>query len=261
MLLPRYGRWRRRKDLVRRSIHADMTLLSLLLPLFAGCGSSERDSTVVRSTESSEPGKGTAMKSPFMFREAKLPKDFPPPGPVGEIVTKDYPAYRLARVRSGKDGVSGGPNAMFNPLFKHIKRNNIAMTAPVEIGYPNRPDVAEQKDPGIAESMAFLYGDPSWGEVGADAADSRVVVEDVPAMKVVSIGVRGNYTDDRFTQALGRLTEWLEANRDEFQAVGPPRYLGYNSPSVPGFLRYGEVQLPIDRVNTVNLPASSRNDE
>ena len=246
---------------MRHSTYARITLLSLLLPLFAGCGSSERDSTVVRSTESSEPGKGTAMKSPFLFREAKLPKDFPPPGPVGEIIIKDYPAYRLARVRSGKDGVSGGPDAMFNPLFKHIKRNNIAMTAPVEIGYPNRPDVAEQKDPGIAESMAFVYGDPSWGEVGADAADPRVVVEDVPAMKVVSIGVRGNYTDHRFTEALGRLTKWLDANRDEFRVVGPPRYLGYNSPFVLGFLRYGEVQLPVDRVNTVNLPASSRNDE
>ncbi len=123
------------------------------------------------------------------------------------------------------------------------------MTAPVEIGYPNQPDVAEKKDRGLAESMAFVYGDPSWGKVGADAADSRVVVEDVPAMKVVSIGVRGNYTDDRFTKALGRLTEWLEANRDEFRTVGPPRYLGYNSPFVLGFLRYGEVQLPIARVS------------
>jgi len=80
-------------------------------------------------------------------------------------------------------------------------------------------------------------------------------------MKVVSIGVRGNYTDHRFTEALGRLTKWLDANRDEFRVVGPPRYLGYNSPFVLGFLRYGEVQLPVDRVNTVNLPASSRNDE
>lgn len=67
------------------------------------------------------------MKSPFMFKEAKLPKDFPPPGPVGQIIVKDYPAYRLARVRSGKEGVSGGPNAMFNPLFNHIKRNDIPM--------------------------------------------------------------------------------------------------------------------------------------
>ncbi len=209
--------------------------------LVGGCANNAPESTRV------EAERQPTMKTPFLFREAKLPKDFPPPGPVGEIIVKDYPAYRLARVRSGQGGVSG-PNAMFSPLFNHIKRNDIAMSAPVEIGYPNQPDVADKKDRELAESMAFVYGDPSWGKSGVDAADPRVVVEDVPAMKVVSIGVRGNYTNDHFIKALGRLTEWVEANRDQFQVIGPPRYLGYNSPFVPWFLKYGEVQLPLRAV-------------
>ena len=29
------------------------------------------------------------------------------------------------------------------------------------------------------------------------------------------------------------------------RVVGPPRYLAHNSPFVPGFLKFGEVQLPV----------------
>lgn len=239
---------------MRRLTYAGATLWSLAILSTMGCVGSSTTVTVTHPTASSETENDTPMKPPFMFKEAKLPKDFPPPGPVGQIIVKDYPTYRLARVRSGKEGVSGGPNAMFNPLFNHIKRNDIPMTAPVEISYPNRPHVADEKDRAHAESMAFLYGDPSWGKLGTDEADHRVVVEDVPAMKVVSIGVRGSYTDAHFSRALSRLTEWLQDRSNEFQVVGPPRYLGYNSPFVLGFLRYGEVQLPIEKVKTVSSP-------
>ena len=198
--------------------------LILIIPLFltAACASNNE------------------MKRPFMFNEAKLPAGFPSPGPVGEIIVKEYPAYRMARVHRGEGGVAGSPNVMFRPLFNHIKRNDIPMTAPVEMGYP------EQSGPGDgASSMAFLYGEPSWGTSGADAADQRVVVEDVPTMTVVSIGVRGGYTDANFKKALGKLNEWVQQREQQVRVNGPPRYLGYNSPFVLGFLKYGEVQLPV----------------
>ncbi len=204
----------------------------------------------------------TAMGKPFLFREADLPKGFPLPASVGEIVIKDYPPYRLARVRSGQNGVEGGPNKMFRPLFNHIKRNEIAMTAPVELGYggdtpaPNDTRVTPG-DQRLAESMAFLYRDPTWGKPGSDEADPRIVVEDVPAMTVLSIGVRGSYTDDRFAAALKKLQEWITANPERVRVVGPPRYLAYNSPFVPGFLRFGEVQLPVTRAEgTTSAPHS-----
>ena len=181
------------------------------------------------------------MKRPFMFKEAKLPAGFPSPGPVGEIIVKEYPAYRMARVHRGEGGVAGGPSVMFRPLFNHIKRNDIPMTAPVEMGY------AEQFESGEgASSMAFLYGEPSWGTSGTDAADQRVVVEDVPAMTAVSIGVRGGYTDANFEKALGKLNEWIQQREQRVRVNGSPRYLGYNSPFVLGFLKYGEVQLPVE---------------
>ena len=38
------------------------------------------------------------MKPPFMIREASLPVGFPPPGPVDQVILKEYPTYRAARV-------------------------------------------------------------------------------------------------------------------------------------------------------------------
>jgi hypothetical protein len=150
------------------------------------------------------------MKRPFMFKEAKWPAGFPAPAPVGEILVKDYPAYRMARIKRGGSGVAGSPNVMFRPLFNHIKRNDIPMTAPVEMGYPEHVEPGEG-----ASSMAFPYGEPSWGTSGADAADGRVVVEDVPAMTVVSIGVRGGYPDANFEKAISKLNAWVQQLRHE----------------------------------------------
>ena len=96
--------------------------------------------------------------------------------------------------------------------------------------------------------MAFLYGDPSWSAPGADTKHPQVVVEDIPAMSVLSIGVRGGYTDDNFAEALSALNEWVSDNPSQVRVVGPPRYLAHNSPFVTGFLKYGDVQLAIERL-------------
>jgi effector-binding domain-containing protein len=160
--------------------------------------------------------------------EAKLPKGFPRPGKVGQVVIKQYPAYRAARVNSD----STNQNRMFGQLFNHIKKNQIAMTAPVEMTYADQG----------TSSMALLYAHPEMGEAGQDGS---VEVVDVPASTVVSIGVRGDYEAARFQQYRERLETWLEQNKDQWKPAGPARYLGYNSPFVPDFLKYGEVQIPI----------------
>lgn len=179
------------------------------------------------------------MKTPFLFREAKLPKGFPPPGPVGQVIVKDYPAARAAVVHSDAFDKQADEGKMFTPLFNHIKRNEIAMSAPVEMTWS--PSSAKGAD---AEpvSMAFFYGNPSIGQPGADGS---VQVLDLPPLKVVSVGVRGSYNSKHFEVALEQLRAWLAANTGKYSVTGPPRYLGYNSPFVPWFLRYGEVQLPV----------------
>ena len=172
---------------------------------------------------------------PMMVSEAKLPAGFPAPGPVGEVIMKTYPAHRLARTTTA----TGGDDRMFMRLFGHIKRNDIAMTAPVTMDWAGEP--AERGGP---ESMAFLYATPELGAAGPDPADAAVVVEDVPEATVVSIGLRGGYGEKTFRKGAEQLDAWLAAH-PEWEPAGPPRMLAYNSPFVPGLLKYSEIQRPI----------------
>ena len=168
------------------------------------------------------------LNSSFYIPEARQPAGFPKPGKVDEIVVKSYPSYRSATV--GRE--TAGERAMFGALFDHIKSNNISMTAPVEMTY---------NDTG-PNSMAFLYRTSEIGETGADGP---VQVVDHAPQTVVSVAVRGKYSKERFDRYCARLEEWL-ANSDQWVASGEARYLAFNSPFVPGFLRYGEVQIPIE---------------
>lgn len=125
--------------------------------------------------------------------------------------------------------------SMFSTLFDHIKREDIAMTAPVDMGYEDSGD-----DPRML-SMAFLYRSTDLGTVGEDGV---VRVADLEARTFASVGVRGDYTDANFREGLAILQEWLNDSA-EWRADGPPRYLGYNGPFVFAAARYGEVQVPV----------------
>lgn len=173
---------------------------------------------------------------PFFFNEAPVPEGFPSATPVGEIMVKRYPAYRAATTTS-----QATQNRMFGVLFQHIKQENIAMTAPVEMTYDASMDLGE---PSEAVSMAFLYRMPTQGTAGA-AAQPGVDVIDVPAMHVATLGVRGSYRKERIAKAFETLQAWLEANADTYEIAGPPRFMGYNSPFVPGLVKYGEAQWPV----------------
>ncbi len=171
-----------------------------------------------------------------MFDEAALPKGYPAPGPLGQILVKKYPAARIA-VNHG-----GDQDSMFMPLFNHIKKHGIAMSSPVEITWSDPKNSLAQPKP---QAMAFVYREP---DLGAPGIDGAVEVIDVPPQTFLSIGIRGSYNRAHLVQGLEKLRAWLADHSTEFNEAGPPRYLGYNSPFVPWFLRFGEVQLPITPV-------------
>lgn len=173
---------------------------------------------------------------PLMIREAPLPEGWPELTPVGEVRVQEYPVYREASVTAEND--RGQMSPMFMELFGHIKKNDIPMTAPVDMGYdPNQPQAGPTR-------MAFLYRSTEQGAIGEDG---KVRVEDVQPATFASLGVRGDYDAERMQPHLQELDAWLAA-QDQWRANGRPRYLGYNSPFVPSFMRYGEVQLPVERV-------------
>ena len=140
--------------------------------------------------------------------EAPLPEGFPEPTPVGEIQIKKYPAYRFATTQ-----MAGAERGAFWTLFTHIKKNDIAMTAPVEMTYGE-----DGTDKLQAKAMAFLYRSPKQGKAGTD---KKVEVIDVAPIMALSLGLRGDVTRTRLAEAKVHLDTWLKEHAKDYEASGP----------------------------------------
>ncbi len=162
--------------------------------------------------------------------ESPLPEGYPPPTAPGAIELKHYPSVR--RAEYGGDAGSGFRG--FFPLFRHISRRDIAMTAPVEMDF---------HDDGT--TMSFLYRVPELGPTG-EAEDGVRVVDSEPAL-VLAIGVQGPRTQGTIDAARKKLEAWLAGN-DAYTATDRARWVGYNGPSVPVRDQWWELHLFVEPV-------------
>ncbi|MCP4836555.1 MAG: ABC transporter substrate-binding protein [Phycisphaera sp.] len=181
----------------------------------------------------------------WYFDSAPLPDGWPELTPVDEVEIREYPSYRAAVVTE-EDG-KAGTTPMFRSLFQHISSNDIPMTSPVDMTYDDggSPDGRADGSGDRMTGMAFLYRTPDLGPVGTDGV---VRVEDIAPRAYASTGVRGSYSQAHYSEGLARVNAWLSA-QSAWKADGSSRYLGYNSPFVPWFWRYGEVQVPVVRTD------------
>ncbi len=163
--------------------------------------------------------------------EAPVPAGFPAPSPVGVVEIKKLPVYRMAKVANS--GL-GGNN--FFTLFNHIKKNNIEMTAPVEM------TMAEKNGKYTESSMAFLYQETTLGKVGPQG---NVAVLDTTECTVVSVGMRGSPGSENIESARRWLLEKIKTTPQAYEIAGELKVMGYNSPFMPEKLRYYEVQLTL----------------
>jgi hypothetical protein len=163
--------------------------------------------------------------------EAPVPAGFPAPTPVGVVEIKKLPVYRMAKVANSG---MGGNN--FFTLFNHIKKNNIEMTAPVEM------TMTEKNGKYTESSMAFLYQETSLGKVGPQG---NVAVLDTTECTVVSVGMRGSPGSENIESARRWLLEKIKTTPQAYEIAGELKVMGYNSPFMPEKLRYYEVQLPL----------------
>ena len=161
--------------------------------------------------------------------EAPLPAGWPDPGPYDRVSEKRYPAYRAA-FTDGK-----GETSAFWTLFLHIKKNDIPMTAPVEM--PMKLD-----DDGLSQSgMAFLYEN---GKVEPRKRDgNKVEIRDVPAARVLSFAWQGDDSKKNVAHAREQLE--AELTRRDLDSDGF-RLLGYNGPGTPREERTWELQALLD---------------
>ncbi len=173
--------------------------------------------------------------------ESPLPVGYPEPTPFGAIDIKEYPSVRCAELTS-KDESGTGMTAAFFPLFNHIKKREIAMTAPVEMDYRGLYTDFMKDEPAKEgeTTMSFLYRSSTLGPVGEDG---KIVVRDTAPVTVLSIGARGAFDAAAEFDAL---RTWLKSQA-EWEVAGDPRMFVYNGPFVDPDWRWSEVQVPVRR--------------
>lgn len=193
--------------------------------------------------EEREGPEGPLFRAGRVLTDTKLPVGYPRPTPPGAIEVKTYPSIRQAEV-SGEGSGDRASRDGFWPLFQHISRNEIAMTAPVEMRYSDT-DGDTQDD---QWTMAFLYHVPENGPIGTDESDNRVTIIDTAPVTVVALGLRGGSQVANSAAAETILESWIQKS-DEWQRVGDTRRLGYNGPNIPPADRWWEIQIPIGRID------------
>jgi hypothetical protein len=183
--------------------------------------------------------------------ESPLPDGYPEPTPFGAIDIKEYPSVRRAELTS-KDDSGNGMVAGFFPLFNHIKKRDIAMTAPVEMDYPGlyRDFMKDEPSEEGSTTMSFLYRSSKQGPVGTDG---KIVVRDAAPVTVLSIGAKGGFDA---AAEFDVLRTWLKG-QEEWEVAGDPRMFVYNGPFVDPEWRWSEVQVPIRRRGEVAKPATA----
>jgi len=167
--------------------------------------------------------------APEYVSESPLPKGWPPPGPYNQVAEKSYPEYRTAFTRRG-----GGGGAFWT-LFSHIRKNDIPMTAPVEMA-------VEPSDKGMKRaSMGFLYQNTGVGTTGKDG--DSVEIRDVPAGRALSYAWQGPDSEGNLATAKAALESALAEGK--LEATGF-RLLGYNGPRTPAARKTWELQALLD---------------
>ena len=150
---------------------------------------------------------------------------------VGVIEVKAIPSALTLTARGrGKNYFSSADNS-FMKLFRYIQRNEVKMTVPVEA-------YIEENE------MKFFVGAKDVRKGLSSSSSVDVNLEN--GKMVLSIGLRGSYTEQSFKKGKEQLLDWLESN-EQYRATGEAYAVYWNSPFCPGFLKRSEVHIPIEK--------------
>ena len=129
----------------------------------------------------------------------------------------------------------------FRPLVKYISGKErdgekISMTAPVIQSTSDRK-----------ESFTVSFSMPSKYQVDniPKSRNSEIFFEEVGSYRAAVIRFSGRANEELLDLKSYELRQWIEANG--YSSVSTAKYLFYNDPSTPGFLRRNEVMIIIDK--------------
>ena len=151
--------------------------------------------------------------------------------PAGKIEIKVIPESTVL-VAEASGNYYGGRNDLFRRLFSYISENNVAMTVPVEARVENA-------------QMKFYVGTKDKIKALKDQGSVQVVT--VPQRTVLSIGIRGAYSESNFVRAKATLEQWLTDNK-EYRQAGEAYAVFWDAPFMPWFLKRSEVHITVDKI-------------
>ena len=129
----------------------------------------------------------------------------------------------------------------FRPLVKYISGKErdgekISMTAPVIQSTSDRK-----------ESFTVSFSMPSKYQVDnlPKSKNSEIFFEKVGSYRAAVVRFSGRANEKLLDLKSNELRQWIEANG--YSSVSTAKYLFYNDPSTPGFLRRNEVMIIIDK--------------
>ena len=151
----------------------------------------------------------------------------------GEIEIKTIPERTLIVARRGENYFEEN-NALFGQLFRYIQDHNVSMTVPV------KADI----EPG---KMYFYIGTEDLKKDLGNSGSVEVVTE--PALQVMSLGVRGGYSQKNFEKARDKLLDQLALSKS-WKMDGAVYAIFWNGPYVPFFMKKFEVHVPVVPIGT-----------
>lgn len=129
----------------------------------------------------------------------------------------------------------------FRPLVKYISGKErdgekISMTAPVIQSTSDRK-----------ESFTVSFSMPSKYQVDnlPKSKNSEIFFEKLGSYRAAVVRFSGRANEKLLDLKSNELRQWIEANG--YSSVSTAKYLFYNDPSTPGFLRRNEVKIIIDK--------------
>ena len=129
----------------------------------------------------------------------------------------------------------------FRPLVKYISGKErdgekISMTAPVIQSTSDRK-----------ESFTVSFSMPSRYQVDnlPKSKNSEIFFEKVGSYRAAVVRFSGRANEKLLDLKSNELRQWIEANG--YSSASTAKYLFYNDPSTPGFLRRNEVMIIIDK--------------
>jgi hypothetical protein len=168
---------------------------------------------------------------------------------IGDVELRRYAPYVVAEVLVTGSAAEAG-NKAFRILAGYIFGKNkgekkLAMTAPVtQTAAPMKlamtAPVMQNAAPG-GYLVQFVLPRGVTLDTAPEPIDQRVVLRQVPSMRVAAIRYSGFWSDANYNRHLAQLEETLR--KADMKWSGEPVYSRYNPPFTPWFLRRNEIWL------------------